>query len=203
MRGLLAAGTALFIMTSANAAEISVCIKMENDLDRLACYDKISGRTPLITPAKDVAGKWQLRTTTSKLTDDKNITLFLASEETVNCGWNRGDKIDLILRCQEKKTSMYFNTGCHMTSSDYNDYGDVTYRLDSDKARKVGMAESTDNKALGLWSGGKSIPVIKQMLGKDEMVVRMTPYGQSPFTATFKITGLSEAIEPLRKECNW
>ncbi|MFK4823175.1 type VI secretion system-associated protein TagO, partial [Paenochrobactrum sp. BZR 588] len=101
------------------------------------------------------------------------------------------------------KTSLYINTGCHMTSSDYNDYGDVTYRLDSDKARKVGMAESTDNKALGLWSGGKSIPVIKQMLSKDEMVVRMTPYGQSPFTATFKIAGLSDAIKPLREECKW
>ncbi|MEN5300344.1 type VI secretion system-associated protein TagO [Brucella sp. TWI559] len=130
-------------------------------------------------------------------------TLFLRSKEVVNCGWNRGERIALILRCKEKKTSLYFDTVCHMASSDYNDYGDVTYRLDADKARTVGMSESTDNKAVGLWSGGKSIPVIKQMLGKNEMVVRMTPYGQSPFTASFKIAGLSDAIKPIREECKW
>ncbi len=203
MRGILTAGAVFLISGAAYASDIKDCAKTENDLDRLSCYDKISGRTPVNTPVKDVAGKWESKITTSKMTDDKNITLFLESEEPINCGWNKGEEIILILRCQEQKTSMYFNTGCHMTSSDYNDYGDVTYRLDNEKARKVEMEESTDNKAIGLWSGGKSIPIIKQMLGKNEMVVRMTPYGQSPFTATFKIAGLAEAIEPLRKECKW
>lgn len=203
MRGFIAAGILLLISGAANAADIKDCAKTENDLDRLSCYDKISGRTPIYTPPAEASGKWEVSTATSKLTDDKNVTLFLTSEEVVNCGWNRGDKIGLVIRCNEKKTSMYFNTRCHMTSSEYNDYGDVTYRLDSDKARTVGMTESTDNKAIGLWSGGKSIPVIKQMLTKNEMVVRMTPYGESPFTATFKIAGLADAIKPVREECKW
>lgn len=45
--------------------------------------------------------------------------------------------------------------------------------------------------------------MIKDMMGKTEMVVRMTPYSESPFTATFQIAGLEKAIEPLRKECGW
>ncbi len=203
MRGFIAAGILIFISGSANAADIKDCAKTENDLDRLSCYDKISGRTPIVIPTKEIVGKWDLTTSTSKITDDKTISLYLQSEEVVNCGWNRGDKIAVVLRCHEKKTSMYFSTGCHMVSSDYNDYGDVTYRLDADKARTVGMDVSTDNKAIGLWSGGKSIPVIKQMLDKNEMVVRMTPYGQSPFTASFKIAGLKDAIKPIREECKW
>ena len=65
------------------------------------------------------------------------------------------------------------------------------------------MRESTDNRALGLWRGGESIPVIKSMLGKRRMIVRATPYGDSPFMAEFIIAGLDEEIEPLRNACSW
>lgn len=73
----------------------------------------------------------------------------------------------------------------------------------SPQPRAVDADASTDNKALGLWSGGKAIPVVKQMLGKSTMITRMTPFSESPFTATFNISGLNRAIEPLRKACNW
>ncbi|WOC15466.1 type VI secretion system-associated protein TagO [Pseudochrobactrum sp. MP213Fo] len=203
MRGFLTAGAVLLMLTSMSSAENSKCIKTENDLDRLACYDNEAGRTPKSVLITETAGKWSPTSTTSKLTDDKNITLQLASEEIVNCGWNKGDKITLILRCQEQKTALFINTQCHMTSSEYNGYGDVTYRLDSDKAQIIGMSESTNNRSLGLWTGGKSIPMIKQMLGKQQMVVRMTPFNESAFTATFDLTGLEAAIKPLRDECKW
>jgi len=90
-----------------------------------------------------------------------------------------------------------------MTSGAYSSYGDIDYRVDTEKAKKVSGSASTDNKALGLWGGGKSIPVIKQMIGKEKIVVRMTPYSESPFTATFNIAGLAEAVKPLREECRW
>lgn len=107
------------------------------------------------------------------------------------------------LRCQEDSTDLFFVTDCHMTSGAYSSYGDIDYRVDTEKAKKVSGTASTDNKALGLWGGGKSIPVIKQMIGKDKIVVRMTPYSESPFTATFNIAGLAEAVKPLREECRW
>lgn len=192
---ILAAGSAM--------ASPDACIQIENDLDRLACYDKEVGRTPTQERVPTDAGEWSVRKETSKLTDQANVYAAVESEEVINCGWNRGEKIRLFVRCMENSTSLIFQTGCHMTSSEYNDYGDVTYRLDDDKARTVGMQESTNHRSLGLWSGGRSIPVIKQMLGKSQMVVRMTPYGESPFTASFNIAGLDEAIAPLREACGW
>jgi len=65
------------------------------------------------------------------------------------------------------------------------------------------MDESTDNKALGLWSGGESIPVIKKMFGKKQLIARMTPFSESPITVEMDITGLDAAIEPLRTACGW
>tara|TARA_R110000751_G_scaffold146094_8_gene249984 strand:+ start:3178 stop:3795 length:618 start_codon:yes stop_codon:yes gene_type:complete len=179
------------------------CIRIENDLDRLACYDRETGRTPKQAVVRAPRGKWLVTKETSKLSDRTNVYLQLKSDEVVDCGWNSGEKIELQIRCHENTTALFFHTGCHMTSSDYNGYGDITYRLDKEKARKVSTQESTNNKSLGLWRGGQSIPVIKQMFDKKSMLVRMTPYSENPFTATFKIAGLETAIEPLRKACNW
>jgi type VI secretion system protein VasI len=65
------------------------------------------------------------------------------------------------------------------------------------------MEESTNNRSLGLWSGGRSIPVIKQMFGKKQMIARMRPFNENAFTVTFNISGLEEASKPLRNACGW
>lgn len=179
------------------------CINIDTDLDRLTCYDKALGRTAKTEPLEVSSGKWQVVRQTSKMTDEENIALQLNSEETINCGWNNGEKIALLLRCKEGRTSMYFVTGCHMAGSEYDSYGSIDYRLDQEKAKTTSATPSTDNRALGLWSGNKAVPFAKQMLGKSTLVARMTPYGESPFTATFELSGLDKAIEPLRRACNW
>lgn len=201
MRSLLIIATV--IMAGVAPAMAADCLKIDNDLDRLACYDREAGRTPSASTLPQSAGKWVVRRETSKLTDQPTVVMSIDSDEVVDCGWNRGQKIGLVLRCMENKTVLYFSTGCHMTASQYNDYGNITYRLDDEKARTVGGDASTDNRALGLWNGGKSIPVIKQMYGRKQMIVRMTPYSESPFTATFDISGAEEASKPLREACGW
>ncbi|MDP8249597.1 type VI secretion system-associated protein TagO [Pseudochrobactrum saccharolyticum] len=203
MRGRILTSIFLIYSTNISLADINQCLNISNDLDRLTCYDKVSGHTPVTTNTTIKNSPWVSSTETSKLTDDKNVVIFVESEDPINCRWNRTDKASLVLRCHEKRTLLHINTQCHMTSSEYDSYGDVTYRLDSEKAKTTSMTASTDNRALGLWTGGKSIPVIKQMIGKEKLVVRMVPYGESPITATFNITGLEEAIKPLRTECKW
>lgn len=65
------------------------------------------------------------------------------------------------------------------------------------------MDASTSNRALGHFSGGKAIPLIKRMLGKEQMLTRFTPFGESAVTANFPIKGVEEAIKPLREACKW
>ena len=90
-----------------------------------------------------------------------------------------------------------------MTSSTYDDSGNITYRLDDETAKTVSANASTNNRALGLWRGNRSIPFLREMFGKNRMVVRMRPFNESPFTANFEISGLEDAITPLRSACNW
>ncbi len=203
LRFLLSIAFVLYGGAAFSQTGLENCAAIENELDRLACYDKASGRTPEVSETAAPKGDWKVRTEVSQLTDQTNVFLYVDSDETVNCGWNRGDKVTLWVRCVENKTAIIFRTGCHMTSSEYNNYGDVTYRVDDQKARTVGFTESTNNRSLGLWRGGRSIPEIKRLFGGKTLIARMTPYSENSFTATFNITGLEEAIGPLRKACHW
>ena len=199
---------ALFAAEQANAQSGTVvdsCISIANDLDRLACYDSESGRTPSISvtpPAPD--NDWSVRSSTSRMTDDTDVFLYVSSEEPIDCGrLSDPARVTLWVRCVENTTAMVFSTECHMTSSDYNDYGHVDLRIDDRPARTVPMTESTDNEALGLWTGAQAIPEIKELFGGAKLLARMTPYSESPFTANFNIAGLEDAIAPLREACGW
>ncbi len=44
-----------------------------------------------------------------------------------------------------------------MTSSRYNDYGDVMIRLDEDPAGTISMTESTTSQSIALWRGASLI----------------------------------------------
>lgn len=87
--------------------------------------------------------------------------------------------------------------------SDNRGGGRVDYRIDDNPADYRSMEESSDNKALGLWSGGRSIPFIKSLFGGETIFMRASPFNESPVEMTFNISGLEEAIEPLREACGW
>jgi type VI secretion system protein VasI len=57
--------------------------------------------------------------------------------------------------------------------------------------------------ALGLWNGNAAIPFIKKMMEHEKMVIRATPFSDSAVTAEYRISGLEEAIKPLRDACKW
>lgn len=184
-------------------ADLSSCASLTSDLDRLACYDKISGKNPASEVSKDGKSDWVVRTEVSKLSDKEGVFLTLPSVEPVSCRWNQNGKAFLTIRCHEDTTAFYISTDCHMVSSQYNDYGDVSYRIDSSPAAKLSLEESTDNKSLGAWSGGKAIPFIKKLIPGKKLIVQFTPYNESPKMVEFNIAGLDGVVDPLRKQCGW
>lgn len=184
-----------------------------SDQIRLACYDKATGFSgaPVLeksdADAKPVEkppvvkGDWQVSTLVSDLDDSTNVYLKLTSEDEIAGRFSGSGPMVIHIQCRENKTLLYiYFNGLHM--SDYQ-YGTVTYRLDSQKAQKKKMQESTDHSALGLWNGGASIPFVKAMFGHEKLLVQATPYSESAVTATFSISGLEDAIKPLRTSCNW
>jgi type VI secretion system protein VasI len=192
-----------FSSQSATADDIAECAQLSNDLDRLACYDIVSGRTPEAQEVEtDTA--WDVRTETSAFDDTTSVYMSVESEEVLTCG--RGlsapRNATLMLRCSENTTAMYLSTDCHLASG-HGGYGNIDLRIDDSPAFELAFEASTNNSALGLWNGGRSIGPIKRLIGADQLLMRFTPYAENAQTVTFPISGLEEAIAPLREACNW
>ncbi|MBO9453246.1 hypothetical protein J7426_23495 [Tropicibacter sp. R16_0] len=187
---------------AAFTAQAQDCKAIDNDLDRLACYDKASGRTPTVETDTIENSNWKIRTEKSEFEDTTDVYLRVDSEKPLTCGYGSPREATLILRCRENTTSLIIATSCHLASG-HGGYGRVEYRIDDNKTNSRNFDESTNNRSLGLWNGRSSIPVIKQMLTADTFLTRFTPFGSNPQTAKFVISGLDEAIEPLRKACKW
>ena len=190
---------ALWTTSSANAqGTVQSCAAMPDDGKRLHCYDALF-RTKSTESTKSA---WQIKEETSKIDDSKNVYAALESSEAITNPYGQRRKAVLLVRCAEKKTSLYLTFADHFISS-IQQYGTVTYRIDRNPAQKRGFQEFTDHKALGLWSGADAIPFIRQLYGGDTLFVQATPYNQSPVTAEFQITGTQEALEPVRAACGW
>jgi type VI secretion system protein VasI len=188
---------------SAIANDIAECAQLSNDLDRLACYDIASGRTP---EAQDVETDtaWEVRTETSAFDDTTSVYMSVKSEEVLTCGrgLNAARNTTLMLRCHENITAMFLSTDCHLASG-HGDYGNIDMRIDDNPAFKLAFSTSTNNRALGLWNNAYATVTIKRLIGADQLLMRFTPYAENAQTVTFPISGLEEAITPLREACNW
>lgn len=203
MRVFLAVFAAIFSEASIALAQGTDCQAMENDLDRLACYDKASGRTPVVSP-KSSKGSWSVQTKRSEFEDTTDVYMSSESKAPVACNmFGSHQPATLHLRCQENTTAIYIATNCHLASG-FQGYGKVDVRVDDKKAASVSMDVSTDNEALGFWRGNQAIPFIqRQLLGGETLRVRFTPFNASPVSAEFDLSGIDEAIAPLRKQCGW
>lgn len=190
------------IACSTSVAAQEDCAGIDADLDRLACYDRASGRTPVVTQAR-TEGSWRVRSEKSEFKDTTDWFLSLESDEPLRCNmFGQHERATLIIRCMENTTSAYITTACHLTSG-HGGYGNVEYRVDDAPTRTEAFDASTDNKALGLWSGGAAIPFVKRLMDGDELLTRFTPFGESPVSARFDIAGLQSALAPLREACGW
>jgi type VI secretion system protein VasI len=127
--------------------------------------------------------------------------MSLDSENDITARFGNAGPMRIFLQCRENITLFYVTFNDHFMSD--HQHGKVIYRLDEKPAGEKNMRESTDHKALGLWNGGASIPFIKQMFSHEKLLIRATPHSESPVTATFAISGLENAIKPLRENCGW
>jgi type VI secretion system protein VasI len=179
------------------------CIGITVDSVRLACYDRIVMGTDL-APAASVesSGKWSIETQKSDFKDTQDVYVSMRTEGDLPCGMIDQGPATLLLRCMENSTAAMLITSCHMASG-FSGYGKVEYRVDDKPSRTRDFDASTDNSALGLWKGGESIPFIKELFGGKKLLMRFTPFSESPVTAEFEITGVENAVAGLRKECSW
>ena len=153
-------------------------------------------------PETRAAGKWVVSEDKSSFDDSRTVVISMESEEPIRGQFGPPGPAVLHLRCMENTTVAYLWLN-DLFLSDLQGYGVVDYRIDDRKASSIRTEGSTDNKALGLWSGTRSIPFIKEMMDGKRIAFRATPFNESPVEFTFDLTGLDVAVKPLREACAW
>ena len=156
------------------------------DIDR--SFGVTSPPSSPTTPA-DSPG-WKLRTDTSPIDDSKSYFLSRDAEEPIGSGFMRSTPT-LIIRHKEGDLEVYITFGKYLGS----DKSTVTVRLGSSPATQSEWGLSTDGRAI--FYPGDDASFVRQLMANDRLVVRLTPFGESPVTATFILDGLREAIQPM------
>jgi len=195
---LLTQGGAL---AASDPKELARCAALKNDVVRLACFDEIAKSAGVAAPKVEKSltpGKWVVRTEVSPLDDSTNAVATLEGDAEIR-GWLQSAKPLLIVRCKENQTEAYVVTGMN-ANVESGDLTTVTLRFDKGQAFSVGMNKSTDGEALFFTS---PVSMIKQMLGHERLLFQFTPFNASPTMTTFALSGISEAIAPVREHCSW
>lgn len=140
------------------------------------------------------AGPWLVSEDTNPLDDSPVVTLINTASE----GRARfGDAPTLVLRCRENTTEAYINWSDYLGS----DGPVVSYRIGDGKMQRQRWSLSTDSRAT--FYPGSHIGFIKELVGANRFVARVTPYGESPVTAVFELSGLPEHVQKLQRACHW
>lgn len=183
-------------------AELAECQSEVNGTKRLACYDKIFPQdkpddTESMAEQAVNHGKWQTSVTTSPVDDTNNVVLSLPSNDYIRTPFGETVAPTIYVACREKKTEVFINWDVYLGLEQTN----MLYRLDKQKAVEKNWSISTDTKAV--FYKGSDIDFVRTLAKADKMFARITPYNESPVSATFDLSGLSDALKPLQKACGW
>ena len=178
------------------------CARIEDDASRFECYDLVFRADRIDSAVQGDTGKWDVTEDVSKFDDSRKVVLRLQSEDTSPGQFGGQRHSWLYAACRENETNLWMTFADNFMATSLGG-GEVTYRFDKQPAAKQTFSESNDNEALGLWSNRTAIAFLKDMIGKETLIVRATPFNESSVTVTYDIRGLEEAIKPLQTACNW
>lgn len=202
MKKLILAAAALTVSAPVMAEQvpsssIAKCAMVEEDLSRLECFDQIAKVYQLdgqhaVNFQAGYTGKWVVDNKKNPINDSRTVTLTLKADSG---GTRFGKPITLVARCESNKTELLINWRAYLGSQ-----ADVTLRIGAGDAKTSSWDVSSDKQAT---YNRTPTEMLKEMLAADKMVAQVTPFNVDPYTAVFNISGLDQAIKPLRETCNW
>ena len=195
--------------------EYNKCKAISNSLKRLLCYDdlnktKVAGNaevavtTPSSVSSKDalsriesaseiVKGEWQVSV-------DENQSDFTKNKATASIyassSYPGNITPRLILHCDSRSTRLYINWGTPVgDTSRYNIY------IDNEKFPTPRWNKSR-NKLLTYYPRSV-LGKVKKMLEANQYTIEIEQKEGQLLKAVFDITGIKEAVEPIRYICEW
>ena len=147
-----------------------------------------------MSPPVRGVGLWEVSTDLSKIDDSTSVTALLTASQPIGAGYKQAIPT-AVARCKEGDLDFYIVWGMFIGSSKHP----VTMRLDSDDAGIENWSVSTDHKAT-FYSGNVNV-LFEALTKAKKLMVRTTPYGESPVITSFDISGFSNVHPAILKAC--
>ncbi|WP_037911138.1 type VI secretion system-associated protein TagO [Sulfitobacter mediterraneus] len=196
----------------ANEQDPTECHSFTGENTRLVCYDRVTGyngesagetkeetsaQVQTSTIPSPHGNQWRLATEKSALDDRQDVWLSVPSQNTEGNAIGSPIRAFFYVRCMENRTNTFISFDRYTT-----DNQNVRYKLDEGSVKKHWMQAMRGGEGIGVWSGGKAIPFVKQLLGKKKLVVGYDTFS-GPVEFVFNISGLEKQLHLLAEECDW
>ncbi len=198
---VIAATVFAFSVHSAQAGlpeELRKCAAITDVAKRVACYDGLAAKDAASEAEKNKS-RWSVTTTTSPITDRKDVFLRRRSDQTIKTSILGQASPVFLIQCINKKTSVAVNWDFIVGGGTLP----VTYRIDSGKPETVNVTVADNFRSISSVSSERSVEFLKSLLGKKRLAVQITALSHGQVSAVFNVTGLETIITPLRKSCGW
>ncbi|WP_185968474.1 type VI secretion system-associated protein TagO [Paracoccus sp. M683] len=182
---------------------------IQGDVERLSCYDEASeyrtttdadSTTAESAPVQSGAtgNQWKVDIDGSALDDRKDVYLRVTSDEADATGYGNTSYATLFVRCMKNSTNAFISFDSYTSDS-----RSVKYRLDDEPIRTIWMEPVNGGDGIGIWSGARAIPFIKDLLDRQKLAVAYESYSNANLEFTFDVSGLRAKIGPLTESCEW
>jgi hypothetical protein len=149
--------------------------------------------TPTPTPTSVLTGDWVTETSVNPMDDSTTVTAMLAAHEGKGI---YGDDIYIVLRCKNHDVDVLILWESYLGSDDPQ----ITTRIGDGPAQTMRWDVSTDNQTS--FSKSPELLIDSLSLAGDRYVAQVVPYGESPITAVFNLTGIEKAAEQVTDNCS-
>ncbi len=139
-------------------------------------------------------GKWQFHESTDPMTDVKSVYIMLASEN--------GPEQSMMIKIEGKKKKLQVFLVWNKFIAPTSNFGPVVTCRFGDGEPKLESSWSRNTTDDGTWRRGsqkQTLGFVKKMMKVDRFIAQIKPYRSNILTATYDVTGLAEAFNPLQE----
>lgn len=148
--------------------------------------------TTTFEPPMPNRGQWLFSDDRNPIDDTTTTTAMLQANSGSGI---YGDPINLIFRCRSGDLDAYVAWESFLGLDDVM----VTHRIGSQEAEQSYWGLSTDYQAT--FYPGTAQHFISQLAAYDTFVAQVTPYAESPITATFELNGIEVVASDILSAC--
>lgn len=171
---------------------VRICAAIANETARLSCYDRLV-ETMGVSAAGPEGTLWEVEFTVDPLTDARTARATLPALQGTGAD---GRPIQLLFICAAGRTDAFLDWGYYLPGQ-----REVLLRLDDDGPQPTFWEPEANSTRARYRNEGDVLARI--LVPRRRLVARVAPPRRDPITAVFDLTGMDDAMTPLREACGW